>query len=103
MCSERVALMWSMSEASVVDLPEPVGPVTRTSPRGLSASASMCCGSPSSESDRISVGIIRKAAPRAERWKKTFTRRRPTPGIEYAMSMCRRVSSTFCCSVERIR
>ena len=28
--------------------------------------------------------------------------RRPTPGIEYAMSMWRRVSSVFCCSVERI-
>ena len=29
-------LISSMSAASVVDLPEPVGPVTRTSPRGLS-------------------------------------------------------------------
>ena len=28
--------MWSISAASVVDLPEPVGPATRTSPRGLS-------------------------------------------------------------------
>ena len=38
MCSERVLLTWSISAASVVDLPEPVGPVTSTSPRALSAS-----------------------------------------------------------------
>ena len=31
----RVRLIWSISAASVVDLPEPVGPVTRTSPRGF--------------------------------------------------------------------
>ncbi len=30
--------MWSIRAASVVDLPEPVGPVTSTSPRGFSAS-----------------------------------------------------------------
>ena len=35
MCSSRVALITSISDASVVDLPEPVGPVTSTSPRGL--------------------------------------------------------------------
>ena len=29
--------MWSIIAASVVDLPEPVGPVTSTSPRGRSA------------------------------------------------------------------
>jgi len=37
MWSGRVALMWSIIAASVVDLPEPVGPVTKTSPRGRSA------------------------------------------------------------------
>ena len=35
MWSVRVRLISSISEASVVDLPEPVGPVTRTSPRGF--------------------------------------------------------------------
>ena len=51
----RVALMWSISEASVVDFPEPVGPVTSTSPRGLSASGSMCWGRPSSD-ERADLG-----------------------------------------------
>ncbi len=35
MWSVRVRLISSISDASVVDLPEPVGPVTRTRPRGL--------------------------------------------------------------------
>ncbi len=35
MWSDRVSLISSMIAASVVDLPEPVGPVTRTNPRGL--------------------------------------------------------------------
>ena len=39
MCSCLEWLTWSSSEASVVDLPEPVGPVTRTRPRGLSANS----------------------------------------------------------------
>ena len=34
MCSVRVRLISSIIEASVVDLPEPVGPVTSTRPRG---------------------------------------------------------------------
>ncbi len=35
MWSERVSLISSMMAARVVDLPEPVGPVTSTNPRGL--------------------------------------------------------------------
>ena len=35
MWSDRVSLISSMMAARVVDLPEPVGPVTRTNPRGL--------------------------------------------------------------------
>jgi hypothetical protein len=31
--------MWWIMAARVVDLPDPVGPVTRTNPRGLSATA----------------------------------------------------------------
>ena len=48
MCSLRSVLMKSIMLASVVDLPEPVGPVTRTRPRGLRASAVTTFGSPSS-------------------------------------------------------
>ena len=34
MCSDLVWLMLFSTEASVVDFPDPVGPVTKTSPRG---------------------------------------------------------------------
>ena len=63
MCSERFRLISSMIAASVVDLPEPVGPVTRTSPRGFSASWCSVGGMPSSSSVLISAGMRRKAAP----------------------------------------
>ena len=39
MCWRRVVLTWSIIAASVVVLPEPVAPVTRTRPRCSSASA----------------------------------------------------------------
>ena len=48
MCSARVSLMWSIIAASVVDLPEPVVPVSRTIPRRSSASARITGGSPRS-------------------------------------------------------
>ena len=38
MCAARVELMWSIIAASVVDLPEPVVPVTQHDPRSSSAS-----------------------------------------------------------------
>ena len=54
MCSCRSRLTLSIIAASVVDLPDPVGPVTRTRPRGFSHSRSMTPGSPSSRKPRIS-------------------------------------------------
>ena len=48
MCSFRSVLMKSIMLASVVDFPEPVGPVTRIRPRGLRASAVTIFGRPSS-------------------------------------------------------
>ena len=39
MCSLRSWLIWLIIAASVVDLPEPVGPVTRTRPRGFRVSS----------------------------------------------------------------
>ena len=54
------ALMWSIIAASVVDLPEPVAPVTRTRPRGRSQIRSQIVrGSPSSSKSAISYGITR--------------------------------------------
>ena len=54
----------SIIAASVVDLPEPVGPVTSTSPRGLSHSLLTTGGSPSWSNVLISNGIRRKTAAR---------------------------------------
>ena len=67
MCSSREALITSISEASVVDLPEPVGPVTSTSPRGLLANSATTGGRPRVSSGTTSNGIRRSAAPTAER------------------------------------
>ena len=65
MCSARLRLISSIIAASVVDLPEPVGPVTRTRPRGFSASWCSVDGMPSSSSVLSSSGIMRNAAPTA--------------------------------------
>ncbi len=54
MCSWRSRLILSIMAARVVDLPEPVGPVTRIRPRGFSQSRSMTAGRPSSRKLRIS-------------------------------------------------
>jgi hypothetical protein len=44
MCSARVELMRSTMAARVVDLPEPVTPVTRIRPRGMSQTCSTIFG-----------------------------------------------------------
>ncbi len=72
--------MMSSIAASEVDLPEPVGPVTRTSPRGFRVKSSSTCGRPSSSSSGIWWGIRRNAALIEPRWKKQLTRKRATPG-----------------------
>ena len=81
MWSERSRLIMSTIEARVVDLPEPVGPVTRTKPRGLRVNSASGAGSPSCSRVLISLGIRRKAALIEPRWKKTLTRKRATLGI----------------------
>src|SRR5438445_2006066 len=53
MCSARSLLILSTMAASVVDLPDPVGPVTSTRPLGRSASSCTTFGRPSSSKDRI--------------------------------------------------
>ncbi len=69
MWTSRLRLISSTIAASVVDLPEPVGPVTTTSPRGFSASVWSTGGRPSSSSVLTSVGTRRNAAPIDPRWK----------------------------------
>ena len=67
MCSSRVALISSIIAASVVDLPEPVGPVTSTKPRGLRVNSCTIGGRPSSsievelEGDQAEGGADRAA------------------------------------------
>ena len=70
MWSVRLRLISSIIAASVVDLPEPVGPVTRTRPRGLHRQ--LVRGRSAGRAPRASsapAGIRRKAAPSAPRWK----------------------------------
>ena len=74
--------MWSIIAASVVLLPEPVVPVTRTIPRCSSASVRTTSGRPRSSIERMSKGIARQTIEIAPRWRKALTRKRETPGIE---------------------
>src|SRR5258708_1790968 len=79
MCSGRLELIRSSMAASVVDLPEPVTPVTSTMPRASSQMCSMTLGRYSSSRARILVGITRRTSPTLPRCWNTFTRKRPRP------------------------
>ncbi len=67
MCDARSWLILCIMAASVVDLPEPVGPVTSTSPLGYSANLLTMGGKPSCSTVSISLGIKRKAAAKFPR------------------------------------
>ena len=56
-----VVLIRSIIDASVVDLPEPVGPVTSTSPRGRSHSSVTIGGMPRFSSGMMLYGTSRNA------------------------------------------
>ena len=93
----------STIEASVVDLPEPVGPVTRTRPRGRIASSRRDGGSPSSSSVRSSSGIrpergAERVALEVDVHAKAREAGNAVREVELPFT-----SSCFCCSVERIR
>ena len=60
----RVLLTRSIIAARVVDLPEPVGPVTRIRPFGISHRSAITAGRPSCSNVRILLGICRSAAPK---------------------------------------
>ena len=100
MCSWRSVLILSIIAASVVDLPEPVGPVTSTRPRGLLHSSSITGGRPSSSNVRILNGMVRKTAPTAPFCMKTLARKRHrffTPNDR--SSSCSSSNFDFCASV----
>ena len=78
MCLCIVRFMWSIIAASVVDLPEPVVPVSRMIPRSSSAS----CGDGgrlSSSTDLMLTGIARMTSEMEPRWRKALTRKRARP------------------------
>ena len=72
-------IKWLTMAANVVDLPEPVGPVTKTKPRGLSASSAKTCGALSCSSVKILAGIVRNTAPEPRFWLNALTRNRAKP------------------------
>ena len=99
MWPDRSRFTMSTIAASVVDLPEPVGPVTTTNPRWKRARSVTTLGIPRSSTFLISNGITRNTAPTASRCWNTFTRNRERPGSEYDMSSsssCSNRSRSFC-------
>lgn len=98
MWSFRFLFAASMIAARVVDFPDPVGPVTSTSPRGRFANSASPSGIPSCCSDLISLGITRITLPVFPLCCMTFTRNRDFPGIEYAKSSSWVRENSACCS-----
>ena len=68
MCLCIVRFMWSIIAASVVDLPEPVVPVSRMIPRSSSASRVTAGGRLSSSTDLMLTGIARMTTETEPRW-----------------------------------
>src|SRR5438045_6108956 len=62
MCAYSFLFTLSTIAASVVDLPEPVGPVTRIRPCGWLISSLNTLGQARSSSVQISVGMVRNTA-----------------------------------------
>ena len=87
MWSFRLRLMKSTIAASVVDLPEPVMPVQRTSPRRCIESCSRTGGRPSSSNFGFFDGIDRSTARMLPSARKMLTRKRPTFRTAYPVSI----------------
>ena len=87
-------LISSTRAASVVVLPEPVGPPTRTSPRGSCASNSTVGGKPSVARRGTRAGSNRTAAAARPRSRCRLTRKRPMPLMRNDASAIR--ASRYC-------
>ena len=74
MCAGRLMFTTSSKLARVVDLPEPVMPVTRTRPRCSSASSRTRLGRLRRSKAGICEGMIRMTMPVVPRWRNTLTR-----------------------------
>ena len=87
MCPFSRMLMSSIIAASVVDLPEPVFPVTRMRPLLILHRFMTASGSLSSAAVRAFEGMARNTAPMPLSWRMTLTRNRATFGMLYAKSV----------------
>ncbi len=78
-------LRWSIIAASVVDLPEPVAPTTRISPRGSMIRSRKIGGSCNCSMLGISLLIARMTMPTSPRCLNTLMRKRPASFTASAM------------------
>ena len=79
MCLACVSLIESIMAAIVVVLPDPVGPVTSTRPRGSSVRRRTTGGRPRASNDGVPGSTRRSTSATVLRWRKTLTRNRPAP------------------------
>src|SRR5215831_8985729 len=83
--------------ARVVDLPEPVGPVTSTRPRGSMHRSRKILGAARSSSEMMVDGILRNTAPAPRFWLKALTRKRASLGISKEKSVSKNSSYALRC------
>ena len=87
MCIDFSRFILLMMAARVVDLPEPVGPVTSTIPFRSWAMSPSTGGMPSCSMVGILLGMTRMTTQNVPRCAKTFTRKRVRPESEYDRSV----------------
>src|SRR6058998_1457368 len=97
MLTRRFVLMWLIIAASAVDFPDPVTPVTSTSPRGRRPISSSTGGRFRSWIVLTSYGMARKANATVPRCWYTLVRNRPTPGTPIAKSASLCSANSFTC------
>ncbi len=93
--SYRLSLIKSTIAARVVDLPEPVGPVTNTRPLGSREISLNTSPMPRSSMVQTLEGMVRKTPPAPRFWLKALTRKRATPGTSKEKSVSRNSSKSL--------
>ena len=78
--------MWCTSAAMVDDFPPPLMPATISRPRSDSTSRPSSGGRLSDASVGTANGMTRITIMIDERWRRMFTRKRPTPGMPQEQS-----------------
>ena len=90
--------IWFISAASVVDLPDPVGPVTSTRPLGSWEKFTIEGDRPSSSGVGMMEGITRITASTPFLATSTFRRKRETPVMAKEQSSSQSFSNLAFCS-----